>query len=179
SDVATAIYDGSDAVMLSAETAVGDFPTESVAMMDRIIRRVELDPYYRKLLETARREPEATSADAITAAARQVAHTVSAAAIVTFTSSGSTTLRAARERPRVPILGLTSNGATARRLALAWGVHSVLTEDLSSFTEMVSKAVTMASREEFAIPGDRLVVTAGVPFGTPGATNILRIIKVE
>lgn len=178
SDVATAVYDGADAVMLSAETAVGEFPAESVAMMDRIINKVERDPLYRKIMETDHHDPEATAADAITAAARQVAKTISAAAIVTFSSTGSTTLRCARERPSVPILGLTPRPATARRLALAWGVHSVHIEDLLSFSEMVSKAVAAASREGFAKPGQKVVVTAGVPFGTPGATNILRIALV-
>ena len=121
SDVATAVYDGADAVMLSAESAVGKHPTEAVAMMERIIIRVENDPLYLKIMNAERREPEATAADAITAAARQVAHTISAVAIVTFSTTGSTTLRAARERPNVPVLGLTPKPATARRLALAWG----------------------------------------------------------
>ena len=179
SDVATAVYDGADAVMLSAETAAGDYPLEAVAMMDRIVNRVERDPLYRKIMEADRHAPETTAADAITAAARQVAHTISAAAIVTFTDTGSTSLRAARERPEVPILGLTPNAATARRLSIAWGVHSVQTSPLHSFREMVEDAVRVASREGFARPGERLVVTAGIPFGTPGATNILRIAWVE
>ena len=179
SDVATAVYDGADAVMLSAETAVGDYPVEAVAMMDRIIRRVERDPLYRTILDAEPHRPEATAADAITAAARQVAETVSATAIVTFTATGSTTLRAARERPPVPILGLTPFRATARRLTLVWGVHAVETEDIHDFGEMVSKAVAIAIREDFAHKGERLVVTAGVPFGTPGATNILRIAWAE
>ena len=179
SDVATAIYDGADAVMLSAETAVGDFPIDAVDMMNRIISRVEIDPLYRKLMDSDRRQPEATAADAISAAARQCAQTIAAAAIVTFSSTGSTTLRAARERPNVPILGLTPNVRTARRLALVWGIHSVKTSDLTRFSQMVDKAVMLALREGFAIKGDRLVVTAGVPFGTPGATNILRIAWVE
>jgi pyruvate kinase len=175
SDVATAIYDGTDAIMLSAETAVGEYPIESVAMMDRIVRRVENDPHYRKMMEAYRYAPEATAADAITAAARQVAHTISASAIVTFSSTGSTTLRCARERPRVPVLGLTPRADTARRLALAWGVHSVKTEDLNTFRDMVVKAITIAKSDGFAEVGDPLVITAGVPFGTPGATNVLRI----
>jgi pyruvate kinase len=179
SDVATAVFDGADALMLSAETAVGDYPVESVSMMDRIIDRVEHDHLYRKIMDAEHREPRPTAADAITAAARQVAHTISAAAIVTFTATGSTTLRAARERPAVPILGLTPKAATARRLALAWGVHSVLTEDVSGFTDMVQKSVAVARREEFVGSGDSIVITAGVPFGTPGATNILRIAWVE
>jgi pyruvate kinase len=179
SDVATAVYEGADAVMLSAETAAGKYPKEAVTMMDRIIRRVEQDPLFRRLMNTDHGEPEATAADAITAAARQAAHTVSAAAIVTFSSTGSTTLRCSRERPDVPILGLTPRPHTARKTTLAWGVHSVQTEDISTFGDMVSKATAIASSEGFARSGDRIVVTAGVPFGTPGATNVLRIAWVE
>jgi pyruvate kinase len=179
SDVATAIYDGADAVMLSAETAVGAHPLESVSMMNRIIKRVESDPFYRQISDAGRHEPEATAADAITAAARQVARTVSAAAIVTYTSTGSTTYRAARERPDVPILGITPNIATARRLVLAWGVHPVHTRDVENFDDMVTNAVAISSREGFAVSGQRLVITAGVPFGTPGATNVLRIAWVD
>jgi pyruvate kinase len=179
SDVATAVYDGSDCVMLSAETAAGKFPGESVAMMDRIIKSVEQDPLFRRLMDAERHLPESTAADAITAAARQVAQTISAAAIVTFSSTGSTTLRCARERPSVPILGLTPRPDTSRKVCLAWGVHSVLTEEIHTFREMVERAVVTASHEGFAKSGDRIVVTAGVPFGTPGATNILRIAWVE
>jgi len=179
SDVATAVYDGADAVMLSAETAVGDFAPEAVAMMDRIIARVERDPFYGQQLDATRLPPEATAADAITTSARQVAQTISAALIVTFTSTGSTTLRASRERPLVPILGLTPRTETARRLVLAWGVHAVETEDLHSFGDMVVTAIRVAKSQELAGVGDALAITAGVPFGTPGATNILRIAWVE
>jgi pyruvate kinase len=175
SDVATAVYDGADAVMLSAETASGNYPVEAVAMMNRIAVRTERDPLYRQLIDANHAEPEATTADAITAAARQIAHTIRSAAIVTYTTSGSTTLRAARERPEVPILCLTQRLETARRLSLCWGVHPVVTEDIHSFQEMVEKAVAVARQEDFAKSGDRLIVTAGVPFGTPGATNILRV----
>ncbi|MHC8509185.1 MAG: pyruvate kinase [Rhodospirillales bacterium] len=179
SDVATAVYDGADSVMLSAETAVGEYPAETVAMMDRIIRRVEADPLYREMIVSRRLAPEATSADAITEAARQVSETISAAAIVTFSATGSTTLRAARERPSVQLLGLTPREDTARRLVMVWGVHSRITADVSSFREMVTSALACAAEEEIAEAGDRIVITAGVPFGTPGATNILRIAVAE
>ncbi len=179
SDVATAVYDGADAMMLSAESASGDYPVESVAMMNCIIARTERDPLHRRLMAAQHPEPEATAADAISAAAAQVAHTLSAAAIVTYTTSGSTSLRAARERPDVPILCLTSSLPTARRLALVWGTHCVETPDVESFSEMVDKACRIAREENFAEPGQRLVVTAGVPFGTPGSTNVLRIAWVK
>jgi|TARA_R110002072_G_scaffold122455_11_gene257032 pyruvate kinase len=179
SDVATAIYDGADAVMLSAESAAGHYPVESVNMMSRIIAYVERDPTYRPIIDALHATPEPTAADAISAAAAQVAHTLSAAAIVTFTTSGSTALRAARERPTAPILSLTSNIETARRLALLWGAHSVHTEDATDFSEMVDKARELAVQDGFAKDGDKLVVTAGVPFGTPGATNVLRITEVD
>lgn len=180
SDVATAIYDGADAVMLSAETASGDYPVEAVSIMDRIIRRTERDPSYRRIMDAQHPAPEATAPDAISAAAAQVARTLSAAVIATYTTSGSTTLRMARERPDVPmILCLTSRIDTARRLALAWGAHCVETEDVHSFQEMVRKACGIALEQELAATGQRLVVTAGVPFGTPGATNVLRVAWVE
>lgn len=178
SDVATAVYDGTDAVMLSAESASGGYPIEAVTIMDRIIRAAEGDPLYRRLMDASRHEPEATAADAISAAARQCAHTLSAAAIVTYTNTGSTTLRAARERPDVRILCLTPNINTARRMALTWGVHPVHAADAHNFADMVQRAVSVARKEELAKEGERLVITAGVPFGTPGATNILRIAYV-
>jgi pyruvate kinase len=178
SDVAAAIYDGADAVMLSAETATGEYPTESVAMMNRIIARVEHDPQYRVLMDAHHGDLEATGQDAITAAARQVARTVSAVAIVTYTTSGSTSLRAARERPDVPILCVTEKTATARMLALVWGVQCVIAQDVQDFGDMVDKACFLARSVELADPGDQLVITAGVPFGTPGATNILRIARL-
>ncbi len=179
SDVATAVYEGADAVMLSAETAAGRYPVESVAMMDRIACRVQTDPLYFPGLENTRIEHEHTSPDAISAAAGQVAQMVGAAAIVSYTTSGATALRAARERPHAPILVLTSNLGTARRLAVLWGAHCVHTRDVKSFSDMVQRAVRIAHREGFAEPGERVVVTAGVPFGTPGATNVLRIAWVD
>ena len=179
SDVATAVYDGADAVMLSAETAAGDYPVETVNIMNRIAARTEADPMYRPLLHALHPEPEPTAPDAISAAAAQVAHTIRAAAIVSYTTSGSTAQRAARERPDVPILVLTSKIETARRLAVTWGAHCVQTPDVRSFQEMVQKACAIALAEGVAKTGDKLIVTAGVPFGTPGATNVLRIAWVE
>jgi len=179
SDVATAIYDGADAVMLSAETAAGQYPLEAVKMMDRIIHRVELDPEFWYRTDNEHSHPEANAPDAITDAARQVAHTISAAAIITYTTSGSTTLRAARGRPEVPILCLTESLSTARRLALAWGVQCIMAEDVINFSNMVSRACQIAKEFEYALPDESVVITAGVPFGTPGTTNILRIARIN
>jgi pyruvate kinase len=179
SDVATAVFDGADAVMLSAETAAGQYPYEAVNMMDRIVARVEQDTGWRALTDAARPAPEPTSAGAIAAAARQVAHTIDAEVIATFTSTGSTTFRVARERPDCPILCLTASVATARRMAVVWGVHPVLASEIHSMTEMVAKALRSAQQEGFAGPGDEVVVTAGVPFGTPGTTNALRVAMVK
>jgi pyruvate kinase len=165
--------------MLSAETAIGQYPVEAVAMMDRIARRVQEDPLYFTTLEAGRVPTEHTNSDAISAAACQVAATVGAAAIVSFTSSGATALRAARERPAAPILVLTPNLPTARRFALLWGAHCVHQADIKSFSDMVQKAVRTAHVEEIAGPGQRVVITAGVPFGTPGSTNVLRIAWVD
>jgi pyruvate kinase len=179
SDVATAVYDGADAVMLSAESAAGEFPVEAVAMMDRIITRVEQDELYRSFIEAYHARAERTQADAITVAAGLVAHTLQSAAIVTYTTSGATALRAARERPDRPIVGLITRMVTARKLALAWGVHAVFTEDAKDIDEMVTKARSIAKAEGFAEPGNSIVITAGLPFGTPGATNLLRIAWVS
>jgi pyruvate kinase len=179
SDVATAVYDGSDAVMLSAESAAGKYPLEAVRFMDSIIRSTEADPAYRGILHARDGEPEATGADAISAAASQVASTLSTAAIVTYTMSGSTAVRAARQRPNVPIMVLTNELRTARKLAVLWGAHCVLTEDVSNTQEMVEKACRLAVREGYAGLGDTLVITAGVPFKTPGTTNMLRIARVK
>jgi pyruvate kinase len=179
SDVATAVYDGADAVMLSAESASGDYPVEAVAIMDRIIASVEHDSLYRSYLDAHQAQAERTSADAITLAAEQVAHTLQSAVIVTYTTSGATALRAARERPDRPILGLITRMVTARKLALAWGVHPVHTADAHDLDEMVAKARQHARDEGFAKPGESIVITAGLPFGTPGATNLLRVAWVS
>jgi pyruvate kinase len=178
SDVATAVFDGADAVMLSAETAAGQFPRESVNIMDRIITRVERDEDWRHGLDAKRPEPEKSSADAIAAAAVQVAHTIGARAIVAFTQSGSTALRVAREKPDCPVLGLTTSVETSRRLALVWGVHASLTTEVHSMTEAVESALRTARDEGFAKKGDEIVVVAGVPFGQPGTTNALRVARL-
>lgn len=175
SDVATAVYDGTDAIMLSAETASGQYPIEAVTFMDRITRRIEKDDRYRAIIDAAHPDLQQTSADAITAAAHQVADTIKAAAIVTYTTSGSTTLRAARERPAQPILCLTTEERIARRMVLSYGVHPIYNSDVDNFSDMVSKACEIAKTEGIAEDGERLVITAGVPFGTPGSTNVLRI----
>jgi pyruvate kinase len=178
SDVATAIFEGADAVMLSAESAAGQYPVEAVAMMDRIAQEVERDPTYRTIISAQRTEPEATGADAIADAARQIADTLDLAAVICWTSSGSTALRVARERPRPPIVALSPNVATGRRLAVVWGVHCVVTEDAHDLDDMVDRACRIAFREGFAKAGERAIVVAGVKLGTPGATNMLRIAYV-
>lgn len=179
SDVATAVFDGADAVMLSAETAAGQFPFEAVNIMDRIVARVEQDPGWRSMIDASRPEPEASIADAIAAAARQVAHTVEAKVICAFTESGSTALRAARERPEAPIMTMTPTDQTARRLAVVWGVHAIVSADTHTMTETVSKATKTALQEGLATHGDAIVVIAGVPFGQPGSTNALRVARVK
>jgi len=178
SDVATAIFEGADAVMLSAESAAGKYPVEAVAMMDRIAREIEADQLYRSILDAQRASPEATGADAIADAARQIADTLDLAAVVCWTSSGSTALRVARERPRAPIVAVSPNIAAGRKLAVAWGVHCVVTEDARDVDDMVDRACRIAFREGFAKPGQRIITVAGVPFGTPGATTMLRIAYV-
>ena len=178
SDVATAIYDGADAVMLSGESAVGLYPVETVDIMHRIISRVERDPHYREQIEGALTSPAPTAADAISDAMRRIVQTLSATAAVTYTKSGSSSLRAARERPSSPILSLTPHVETARRLALVWGLHCVLTEDVDHVEEMVGRACRTAVAEGFANAGDLLVIMAGMPFGVSGTTNLLRIARV-
>ncbi len=178
SDVATAVYEGADAIMLSAESATGAWPDKAVATMDRIAQSVERDSFYRSIITAQRYEPQATSADAISAAARSISETLNLAAMVCYTGSGSTGLRLARERPDTPVIALTPIASTARRLALAWGLHCVLTADAQDLDDMVTRACRIAYSEGFAQAGQRIIVTAGVPLGTPGATNMLRIAYV-
>jgi pyruvate kinase len=172
------VFEGTDAVMLSAETASGKFPAEAVATMDRIAQAVESDPLYRSIIEGQRQTPEATMPDAILAAVHDVTNTIRAAAIVCWTKSGSTGLRGARERPQTPILALTPIKAMARRLTIAWGLHCVETEDAHDLDDVAERACQIAYAHEFARIGERVVVTAGLPLGTPGATNLLRVALV-
>ena len=175
SDVATAVFEGADAVMLSAESAAGQYPVEAVQTMSKIAESVEGDSNYPVLLAGQRTAPESTGADAIAAAARSVAETLDLKAIVAWTASGATALRIARERPYPPILTLTTSAQTARRLALVWGVHAVVGEDPKDVDDMARLGARAAREQEFASPGQRVILVAGVPFGTPGATNMLRI----
>lgn len=178
SDVATAVYDGADAVMLSAETATGEYPLQAVEMMDRIARKVESDENYQNMMETERPDALNSSADAITTAAYYVAQDVDAVLIINYTMSGSTSLRTARQRPEVPILCLTPNLEVARRLKLSYGVFPVHEEEnLNDFTGPARHAAEIALKHGFIEKGQRFVMTAGVPFGKPGTTNILRIAK--
>ena len=178
SDVATAIYDGADAVMLSAESAAGQYPAEAVAMMDRIASSAERDPIYPARIHFTETRLEPTTADALAGSARQIAGTVSATAMLCYTSSGSTARRIARERPSVPLLAMSHSQTTARRLGILWGVHAVHTRDVHSFEEMVAKAKRMALRHKIAQGGDRLVIMAGVPFGTAGSTNVIHVVRL-
>ena len=178
SDVSIAVFEGADAIMLSAESASGAYPVEAVATMNRIAVQVEKDPVYPSIINAQRSEPEATSADAISLAAREIAETLKLAAIVTYTASGTTGLRAARERPQVPIIALSPILATARRLSLLWGTHCVVSPDATDLDDMVDRACRIAAEENFGKPGDRVIITAGVPLRTPGSTNMLRVAYV-
>ena len=178
SDVANAVYDGADAVMLSAETASGQWPEEAVSIMHRIAAQVEGDETYRARIRLADVQPEHTTADALAQACAGIADTVTVAGIVVFTGSGASARRVARERPAVPIMVLTPSVKTARRLALQWGAHAVHTKDIGSFEEMIAKGKRMALRHGFGEAGSKLIALAGVPFGTPGATNLLHVVTL-
>ncbi|TIP94619.1 MAG: pyruvate kinase, partial [Mesorhizobium sp.] len=178
SDVSIAVFEGADAVMLSAESAAGAYPVEAVAMMNRIASKVETDPTYAGIINAQRSEPEATGADAISLAAREIAETLKLSAIISYTASGTTGLRAARERPQVPIVALSPIVNTARRLSLLWGTHCVVSPDAIDLDDMVDRACRIALDEGFGKPGDRVIITAGVPLRTPGSTNMLRIAYV-
>ncbi len=181
SDVAHAIYEGSDAVMLSAESAAGQYPVEAVAMMDSVAREVDNDPRFRQIIEASRGPARDTVADAITAAAREVAETINVRAICCFSHSGTTAIRAARERPKVPVVALTPVPETARRLTLVWGLHCTISPPVDRFKLAVVNAARAVKEMGLAEEnkGHRIVVTAGVPFNVPGSTNILRVAPVE
>ncbi len=175
SDVATAIYEGADAIMLSAESAAGEYPIEAVQTMDNVAREVEEDPTYTEIIEASRKADRTTVADGIVAAAREIAETTDVAAICCFTQSGTTALLTARERPRVPIIAMTNVRDTARRLSLNWGTDCVMTPELSRFKMAVQNATRAALKQGYATEDDLVIVTAGVPFNVPGTTNILRV----
>jgi len=175
SDVATAVYDGADAVMLSAESASGQYPIDAVATMSRIAEEVELDQNYWSIVRTLNAEPEATGSDAIAAASHQIADTLNLKTVAAWTFSGSTAFRIARERPNSTVIALTPSIDTARRLALVWGVHSIRTKDANDIDDMAFRACKFAVREGFSNVGERVIIVAGMPFGTPGATNMVRI----
>ncbi|QCI64851.1 pyruvate kinase [Phreatobacter stygius] len=178
SDVATAIYDGADAVMLSAESASGQFPVHAVETMDRIIRRTEQHRSYRPIIEALKPAIEAMPQHAVAAAAAEVADAIGASAVVAFTQNGTTAYRIARQRSPVPILGLTPHEQTARRLALLWGTYSIRSDEVSDYSQMVDQAVAQALAADYVKPGETLVVVAGVPFGQSGSTNNLRVVTV-
>jgi len=178
SDVATAVYEGADAIMLSAESAAGKFPIEAVSTMNRIGEEVERDPTYRTVLSAQRMEPEPTVGDAIADAARQIAETLELSAIICWTSSGSTAIRVARERPKLPVVAITPNLATGRKLSAVWGVHCVVAEDARDQDDMVDRAGSIAFRDGFAKAGQRVIIVAGLPLGVPGTTNMVRIATV-
>jgi pyruvate kinase len=174
-DVANAVAEGADAVMLSAETASGEYPLEAVQMMSKIIRQVENGPDYQTQLDVSRPKAEATVSDAISCAIRRISNVLPVAVLVNYSESGASTLRASRERPKAPILNLTPNLQTARRLSVAWGIHSVVNDRLRQVDEVCSTALEIAQAQGMAERGDTLLITAGVPFGQPGSTNSLRI----
>jgi pyruvate kinase len=178
SDVATAIYDGADAVMLSAESASGKYPVEAVRMMDLIILQTERDPYYREVIAASHAAPRANTSDAIGYAMRHVTGLLNAVATVAYTSSGYSALRMARERPCAPIVGMTPQTGTARRLALVWGVHPVLCKEVVDALEVSDLACETVRTEGFGNPGQTVVISAGMPFGTPGTTNLLRVAQI-
>ncbi|RAI39795.1 pyruvate kinase [Rhodoplanes roseus] len=178
SDVATAIFEGADAVMLSAESASGQYPFEAVTTMNRIAEEVDRDPTFPTAIQAFRAPPERTGADAIAAAARQMAETLDLAAVVSWTSSGATAFRVARERPAVPVVAISPNLSTGRKLALVWGVHAVVDADARDPDDMVERASRTAFAQGFARSGDRIIIVAGMPLGIPGATNMIRIAYV-
>lgn len=179
SDVATAIYDSADAVMLSAETAAGDYPVEAATAMNRVINEVEQDPLYQQMVDTSRPEPGNSVADAICSSLHHVSSVMPISATFTYTESGFSSFRAARERPEAPVIGCTPDLTIARRLALVWGVHAVVSDDMSDVDSMVRNAIEVSLREGFGELGDIIAITAGMPFGRTGTTNLLRLTRLK
>ena len=179
SDVATAVYDGADAVMLSAETAAGSFPIEAATAMNRIIVEVERDPYYRKSIDATTPTPRDTAADAISSSLRHVSTVIPLAATFTYTESGFSSFRAARERPEAAVIACTPNKETARRLALVWGVHAVINDVMHSIDDMVSTAIRTTLAEGYGEMGQIIAITAGMPFGRTGTTNMMRLTRLK
>ncbi|MGH6783681.1 MAG: pyruvate kinase, partial [Sphingomicrobium sp.] len=178
SDVSTAIFEGADAVMLSAESAAGKYPCEAVSMMDRIATSAETDSTYTERIHFTETSIEPTTADALASSARQIAGTISAKAMLCYTTTGSTARRIARERPPAPLLAMSASRHIARRMGLIWGVQAIHTRDVTSFEEMVEKAKRMALRHGFARARDRVIIMAGIPFGTAGSTNVLHVVRL-
>ncbi|MEM8663610.1 MAG: pyruvate kinase [Pseudomonadota bacterium] len=179
SDVATAVFEGADAVMLSAESAAGSFTVEAVSTMDKVAQEVERDPNYQSILLAQRFEPEETGADALAAAARQIAETLNVGATVCYTTSGATALRVSRERPFAPVVVLTPNRDTARRLGLAWGLHNVVCEEVHDAEDLIALAGSTIVDEGIGKTGDRVIMIAGMPLHTPGVTNFLQLAFVR
>lgn len=179
SDVATAVYDGADAVMLSAETAAGSFPVEAATAMNRILIEVERDPFYRETLNAAAPQAGDSAADAISSSLGHVTSVIPLATTFTYTESGFSAFRAARERPEAPVIGCTPHVTTARRLALVWGVHAVVNETVHSIDEMVDNAINTTLQEGFGELGMIIAITAGMPFGRAGTTNMLRLTRLK
>ena len=178
SDVATAVFQGVDAVMLSAESAAGNYPKESVEMMNKIIKRVESDPKYLANIQNYNLNMVKTSTEAIATAALEVATIAECNCIATFSQSGRSVLRVARMRPDVTLIGLTTNKKVARQNALTWGTFMDVVDQISSSTEMVDRACKIAKVRKILKHGEKIIITAGVPFGKVGNTNILRIAKI-
>jgi len=174
-DVANAVYEGADALMLSGESAAGQYPVQAVEMMDRIIARTEQDPHWPGLMDAEHPRPEEGDRDAIPAAARVAGVAAKASCLAAYTKSGATAMRMARERPLQPVLALTPHREVARKLALVWGLEPTVTDDPKDLDEMTRIATDTALRMGLAQPGGAVLVVAGVPFGTPGATNLLRL----
>jgi pyruvate kinase len=179
SDVANAVYEGTDALMLSAETANGQFPLEAVSVMSRIAQRVEADPRWPGLMDAEHSAPEIEVPDAVSAAARTAANASKAACLVAFTATGTTALRVARERPLQPVLALSTDIRTARKLALVWGMEARVTQDPKDVEDMATVASKLSSKLGLAKTGDRIVIVAGLPFGTKGGTNLMRIARAS